>query len=170
MKFDPRAARNVFILILVPAVIVALFFAFDLRINLTASHVQVGIWKAFPPVSVDVGDAVIYNKDEFFSEFPQVRDERMRFRSSSVIKRVAAMPGAMIELFGVSGDMVMIDGHPYTEGRILDDSWRKIEYPLRVPEGTVWLMADTDRAYDSRYHGPMPLRLVREKLKPVFVW
>jgi type IV secretory pathway protease TraF len=39
-----------------------------------------------------------------------------------------------------------------------------------VPEGTVWLMADVATAYDSRYHGPLPARLVKEKNVPLWVW
>ena len=139
----------------------------NLRINMSASHVEVGIWKAFPPVSVDVGDVVDYDKDEFYSMYPHVREDRMKFKTSSVLKCVAAMPCAWIEL---SGDLVVIDGHLYTEARIFEDSWRKVEYPLQVPEGTVWLMANSKGAYDSRYHGPMPLSLIHEKLKPVLVW
>ena len=167
MKFNPRAARNVAMLISIPGVVVALFFALNLRINLSVSHVGVGIWKAFPAVSVNVGDVITYDKDAFYGVYPQMREERMRFMSSIIVKRVAAMPGALVER---SGDAVMIDGIPYTEALILDDSWRRVEYPLLVPEGMVWLMADSRRAYDSRYHGPVPMSLIREKLKPVLVW
>ncbi|MDR3354213.1 MAG: S26 family signal peptidase [Synergistaceae bacterium] len=39
-----------------------------------------------------------------------------------------------------------------------------------VQRGSVWLMADSPNAYDSRYHGPIPVSLIREKLKPVWVW
>ena len=154
-------------LILVPLVIMLIFYALNLRINSSASHVEVGIWRAFPPVSVDVGDIVAYDKDEFYSLCPDIYENRMKFRTPGVIKRVAATSGAWIEL---SGDLVMVDGHLYTEARIYDDSWRKVEYPLQVPEGTVWLMANSKGAYDSRYHGPMPLSLIHAKLKPVLVW
>jgi len=166
-KFDPRAARNVAVLVFVPVVVVALFSAFNLRINYSASHVNVGIWKAFPPVPVNVGDVVTYDKDEFFAACPQIREDRMKFRSPVVIKRVAATAGALVEL---SGDLVVVNGRLYPEARIIDDSWRKVEYPLLVPLGTVWLMADSKYAYDSRYHGPLPIFLVREKLEPVLVW
>jgi type IV secretory pathway protease TraF len=167
MKFDHRAARNVTLLILLLSVVFVLFYALNLRINLSKSHVDVGIWRTLPLIDLNVGDVIIYDKDEFFSVYPHVREDRMRFVASAVIKRVAAMSGALIEL---SGDQVMIDGRLYTEARILYDSWRKVEYPLSVPEGTVWLMADSERAYDSRYHGPVPLCVIREKLEPVFIW
>ncbi|MCL2009887.1 MAG: S26 family signal peptidase [Synergistaceae bacterium] len=167
MKFDPRAARNVALLLFVPGSVFALFFALNLRINLSASHVGVGIWRAFPAASIDVGDVVAYDKDEFYAAYPHVREDRMKLPSPVLIKRVAAMPGALIEL---SGDFVIINGAYWAEARILDDSWRKVEYPLMVPEGTVWLMADVRGAYDSRYHGPVPLRLTRKKLKPILVF
>ena len=167
MKFDPRAARNTALLISITCVLIVFFYAFDLRINLSESHVSVGLWRAYPPVDINVGDVIIYDKDEYFRICPEAREERMSFLAGAIQKRVAALPGARIEL---SGDAVMIDGVIYTEARILDDSWRKVEYPLTVPEGTVWLLANSKRAYDSRYHGPVPTRLIREKLSPVFVW
>ena len=166
-KFDPRAARNVAILVLLAVGAAALFFALDLRINLSPSHVQSGIYRARPAVSVVVGDVVAYDKDEFYDLCPRIREDRMEFKAHVVIKCVAAMSGALIEL---SGDAVAIDGALYPEARILDDSWRKVEYPLVVPEGTVWLMADTGNSYDSRYHGPLPMQLIREKLQPILVW
>jgi type IV secretory pathway protease TraF len=142
-------------------------FAFGLRINLTSSHVEAGIWRAAPADSIEVGDVIGYSKDEFYALTPGVREDRMIFRAPMVIKRVAALPGATVEL---SGDAVVIDGVRYSDARIRDDTWRKVDYPLTVQAGSVWLMADSSNAYDSRYHGPLPVSLIREKLKPVWVW
>jgi type IV secretory pathway protease TraF len=167
MKADRRAAGVVALLAICfigPAV---LFCAMGLRINLTASHVPAGIWIARTPDGLKVGDVVDYNKDEFYALIPEVSEDRMIFAVPVVIKRIAALPGASIAR---SGDVLTIDGTPYSEARIGDESWRKVDYPLVVPEGMVWLMADSPNAYDSRYHGPLPAGLIREKLEPVFVW
>ncbi|MDR1650657.1 MAG: S26 family signal peptidase [Synergistaceae bacterium] len=167
MKADGKAARKVALLTICFLAPVAVFAVLDLRINLTASHVPAGIWRARPPGVLKVGDVIDYNKDEFYAARPEIGEERMSFVSPIVIKRVAALPGATIAR---SRDALAIDGAPYPKARIGDESWRKVDYPLTVPDGHVWLMADSAAAYDSRYHGPLPMDLVREKLTPVLVW
>jgi type IV secretory pathway protease TraF len=168
LTFDKKRLRYVLLLLSFPLGIIAIFGALDLRINLTPSHVPVGIWRAFPPDSVGVGDVVRYDIEELYSRLPHVREERMNFHSSGILKKVAALSGAVISL---SGDIVVIDGHEYHNAPIAgDDSWRKVDYPLVVPEGSVWLMADVRSAYDSRYHGPLPADIIREKCEPVIVW
>jgi type IV secretory pathway protease TraF len=167
MRIDRRAARKVALLTVCFLAPAAVFAAGDLRINLTASHVPAGIWRARAPGVLKVGDVISYSKDEFYAARPEIEEERMSFVSPVVIKRVAALPGATIAR---SGDALAIDGAPYPQARIGDESWRKVDYPLTVPDGHVWLMADSAAAYDSRYHGPLPTRLVREKLTPVLVW
>ncbi|MDR1650968.1 MAG: S26 family signal peptidase [Synergistaceae bacterium] len=167
MKADRKTAWKVALLAACLMTPVAVFTAMDLRINLTASHVPTGIWMTRPPDALKVGDIICYNKDEFYAARPEIGEERMSFVSPVVIKRVAALPGAIIAR---SGDALAIDGVPYPKARIGDESWRKVDYPLTVPDGHVWLMADSAAAYDSRYHGPLPMGLVREKLTPVLVW
>jgi type IV secretory pathway protease TraF len=169
LKFDRRACRNVALLILSAALVVVSFAAFGLRINFTSSHVNVGLWRAVPVsagTELQIGDVIAYDKDEFFEMMPGVREDRMIFLARRVVKKIAALPGAFIER---SGGAIAIDGALYREARISDESWVKINYPLVVPEGTVWLMADKLDSYDSRYHGPFPANLVKEKLTPVLV-
>jgi type IV secretory pathway protease TraF len=170
LKFDRRACRNTALLILPAALMVMLFRSFGLRINISPSHVKVGLWRTMPMRAggeLKIGDVIAYDKDEFYETVPRVREDRMIFRSRQVIKKIAALPGAFIER---SGGAIAIDGALYREARISDESWVKVNYPLVVPDGTVWLMADTLDSYDSRYHGPFPEGLVKEKLTPVFVW
>jgi type IV secretory pathway protease TraF len=167
MRADRKAARKVALLAICFLGPVAVFAVMGLRINLTESHVPAGIWRARPLGVLKVGDVIGYSKDEFYAARPEIGEERMSFVSPVVIKRVAALPGAIIER---SGDALAIDGAPYPRARIGDESWRKVDYPLTVPDGHVWLMADSAAAYDSRYHGPLPTELVREKLTPVLVW
>jgi type IV secretory pathway protease TraF len=168
MKFDRKNLVNVTSILVFAAPLIAEFGVLDLRINITSSHVPVGIWRAFPPEKIDAGDVIRYNVSEFYAAMPQVREERMHFRSDRILKRVAALPGSLIEM---SGDAVAIDGWEYPNAFVVSDrSWIKVEYPLVVPEGAVWLMADVRDAYDSRYHGPVPVKLIKEKCEPVIVW
>jgi type IV secretory pathway protease TraF len=169
-KFDGRACRNAALLILAAALMLVSFRASGLRINISPSHVNVGLWRAAPVRAggeLEIGDIIAYDKDEFYEAVPRAREDRMIFRAPRVIKKIAALPGAFIER---SGSAIAIDGVLYREARISDESWVKVNYPLVVPEGTVWLMADTLDSYDSRYHGPFPAGLVKEKLTPVLVW
>jgi type IV secretory pathway protease TraF len=167
MKFDRKGLRNVALLSFCACAAVAAFPIFGLRINLSSSHVPIGVWRSRPARDIGVGDVVGYDIREFYSLSPDKREGRMRFLAPVLIKRVAALPGALVTL---SGDAVLIDGVLYPNARIEDDSWRKIDYPLTVPEGTVWIMADARFSYDSRYHGPIPVSLLREKLAPVWLW
>ncbi|MDR3280495.1 MAG: S26 family signal peptidase [Synergistaceae bacterium] len=167
MRVDRKSARKVALLAVCVMSPVAVFSVMDLRINLTASHVPAGIWMAHPPDELEVGDVIDYDKDEFYAARPEVSEDRMIFAVPVVIKRVGALPGAVVAR---SGDALTIDGTLYSESRIGDESWRKVDYPLVVPDGCVWLMANSATAYDSRYHGPVPVNLIREKLTPVLVW
>jgi type IV secretory pathway protease TraF len=168
MRFDRKNLINVTSMLVSYAALIVLFGVLGLRINLTSSHVPVGIWRAVPPEKIDVGDVIRYNVSEFYAAVPQIREERMHFRSDRILKRVAALPGSLIEM---SGDAVAIDGGEYPNALVMSDrSWVKVEYPLVVPEGAVWLMADVQGAYDSRYHGPVPIKLIKERCEPVVVW
>jgi type IV secretory pathway protease TraF len=167
LKVDRKGLRGASLFIIPVCGLVLLFPAFGLRINLTPSHVPVGLWRAYPADSVSAGDVITFDVYDLFFESPQVYDERMNFESSKLLKRVAALPGSVIER---SGDTVLIDGQELRSAIIMKDSWCRVEYPLVVPDGTVWLMADSETAFDSRYHGPLPVRLIREKNKPVLVW
>jgi type IV secretory pathway protease TraF len=169
VKVDKKALRNVTALAVCAGAVVALFWSLGLRINLTSSHVPIGLWRAYPVASVDIraGDVITYDIREFYAAEPRIADERMSFEVPRIMKKVAALPGALIEL---SGDRMVVDGKEYSRTRLARKSWRRVDYPLVVPEGTVWLMADVFTAYDSRYHGPLPVRLVKEKNEPLWIW
>jgi type IV secretory pathway protease TraF len=168
MRFDRKNLVNAAAILALAVAPIAAFGVLNLRINLTPSHVPVGIWRASPPENIDAGDVIIYNVNEFYAVMPGVREERMRFRSGRILKRVAALPGSLVEM---SGDAIVIDGGEYPNAVVASDrSWIKVEYPLVIPRGSVWLMADVKGAYDSRYHGPLPINLIKEKCEPVIVW
>jgi type IV secretory pathway protease TraF len=167
MRVNKRELKNVAGLVFCAVGLAALFFLLRLRINVSSSHVPAGIWRAHPVDAIDVGDVVTYDVRDFYRASPRIHETRLRFATPRIIKRVAALPGALIER---SGDAVSIDGKEYPRAKIVDESWCAVDYPLVVPEGSVWLMADAERAWDSRYHGPLPADLIREKNTPVLVW
>jgi type IV secretory pathway protease TraF len=141
--------------------------AYGVRINLTDSHVSKGLWKAVTADTIKVGDVIVFDIREFYKANPSLQDSRIRFVSPFLMKRVAAVAGSIIER---SGDVVVIDGVEFRQSKIQDDSWLKTSYPLKVPVNTVWIMADKEFSYDSRYHGPLSLDLVREKAIPLLTW
>ncbi|MDR2175236.1 MAG: S26 family signal peptidase [Synergistaceae bacterium] len=170
MKTNKKTLRNVTALVLCAGAAVVPFLFLGLRLNLTPSHVPAGFWRARPAASagpVRVGDVITYDVREFYAAEPRIAEERMTFAAPRVIKRVAALPGALIDL---SGDTFVVDGKAYPRARRAGNTWSKVDYPLVVPEGTVWLMDDVLAAYDSRYHGPLPMRLIKEKNEPLWVW
>jgi type IV secretory pathway protease TraF len=167
---NKKALRNVAAFVVCAGVAVVSFPLLGLRLNLTSSHVPVGLWRAYPVISAEdirPSDVITYDIREFYAAEPQIAEERMVFEAPHIMKRVAALPGALIEL---SGDSLVVDGEVYSCTRLAKKSWRKVDYPLVVPEGTVWLMADVAAAYDSRYHGPLPARLIKEKNEPLWIW
>jgi type IV secretory pathway protease TraF len=172
LKVNKKALRSVAALVFCTGALVALFLFLGLRINFTSSHVPAGFWRASPVASAEsirVGDVITYDIREFHAAEPRVADDRIVSQSAAplIMKKVAALPGARVEL---SGDTLVVDGKEYPRARLARESWRKVSYPLVVPEGTVWLMADVLAAYDSRYHGPLPTRIIREKNEPLWVW
>ena len=74
------------------------------------------------------------------------------------IKRVIGLPGEMVE--GRRG-RVFVDGHrllePYLDRGVTTSDFG----PLRVPDGTLWVMGDNRaNSSDSRFIGPIPISKV----------
>jgi type IV secretory pathway protease TraF len=166
---NEKALKTVITLVFCAGAFVAPFPLLGFRINLTSSHVPVGLWRAYPITAGDirVGDVVAYDIREFYAAEPRMREERLKFAAPRIMKKVAALPGALVEL---SGDALVVDGKEFPRARLARESWRRVNYPLVVPERTVWLMDDVLQAYDSRYHGPMPVRFIQEKNEPLWIF
>ncbi|MDR3354212.1 MAG: hypothetical protein LBO21_04185 [Synergistaceae bacterium] len=118
-KFDSKALGIVSLMLAVSGGLVCAAYATGIRINLSSSHVGAGIWRAVRVDNIAVGDVIGYNKDEFYARMPAVSEDRMIFKAPMVIKKVAALAGAVIEL---SGDAVVIDGVMHPNARIYDDT------------------------------------------------
>jgi type IV secretory pathway protease TraF len=75
----------------------------------------------------------------------------------------------------VSADGIAVNGRPLPQTAPLakDRRGRALEpYAAgfyTVAEGTVWVASSYNRgSYDSRYMGPIPSRLIRARLKPLW--
>ena len=87
-----------------------------------------------------------------------------------LMKPVVASAGDLVEL---SGRGIAVNGVllPNTAPRSMDSkgrpmqSWSQGQY--RVPAGFVWVASSYNPwSFDSRYFGPIPVGLIRERLKP----
>lgn len=84
----------------------------------------------------------------------------------TLIKRVIATGGHTVDL---QGGKVVVDGtalvEPYTYGQPSDPLMGSaIRFPLKIPEGSVWLMGDNrTESQDSRWFGPVSVSAVRGK-------
>ncbi|MDR1740610.1 MAG: S26 family signal peptidase [Synergistaceae bacterium] len=202
-RINRRALRSLTLIFLCVGGFLGAFPLFGLHINLSPSHVPVGLWRSVStgergsgltnplggtnPLGLAnpsgltnplaVGDVVAFDVQEFYAERPEVREDRMTFIVPTLLKRVAALPGSVIDR---DGGNITIDGVPY-RAPIIDESWVKVRYPIVVPDGCVWLMAEVEsvdpeglvdpraNAYDSRYHGPLPVKLIKWKAEPLLV-
>lgn len=174
-QIDRRRARHVAVicaisaLILIPAMA---FGAMGYRINRTASHVPAGIYRATTQGGdMEVGDIITFDVDDIYEIYPERRDEQNIY-NKKLMKIVAALGGSVVER---SGDMMIIDGtnYPHTAFaplRLDGSDPCKISYPHIVAADHVWVMNDSRNAYDSRYFGDIPISVIRERVKPVFLW
>jgi conjugative transfer signal peptidase TraF len=91
-----------------------------------------------------------------------------------LLKPVVATPGDTVEM---SDRGIAVNGHLLPDtGPVARDSLGRSLQPWPngryvVGEGTVWVASSYNRAsYDSRYMGPIPTRLIRARLKPLWTF
>ncbi len=89
---------------------------------------------------------------------------------AALLKPVVAWPGDVVT---TSPAGVIVDGIPVPNSSPLtrDSLGRELHpYPYgtyEVPEGQIWVLSSySSRSFDSRYFGPVPLRTVREWVRP----
>ena len=91
-----------------------------------------------------------------------------------LLKPIVAKPGDTVEI-SVAG--IAVNGHllPQTAPVPKDRLGRRLEaWPngrYSVAADTVWVASSYNRgSYDSRYMGPIPTRLIRSRLKPLWTF
>ena len=90
---------------------------------------------------------------------------------AALLKPVVAWPGDVVT---TSPSGVIVDGAPVPNSSPLtrDSLGRELHpYPYgtyEVPEDQIWVVSSySPRSFDSRYFGPVPLRTVREWVRPL---
>lgn len=155
MNFNRKFVLSV---IIIGAVLAAPFFTGRIVINISSS-VPLGFWW----ISDDeftYGDVVQLPLEAFkFTDWvPEIyRWKDKRGREIPFLKRVAGLPGDLIELSS--------EGYEIAAGKILnhsvalstDNIGTKLEtypLPIKLASDEVWLTSDVARGFDSRYLGP----------------
>jgi len=90
--------------------------------------------------------------------------------SELLLKSVAAVDGDLID---VRAGGVLVDGHllPHSRPVARDRSGRRLKpWPpgrYRLAEDQIWLYADNDRSWDSRYWGPSAISAAIARASPL---
>lgn len=94
-------------------------------------------------------------------------------RAVPLLKPIVGRPG---DIVGVSAAGISVNGHllPKTKPLSRDAAGRPLQpYPVgsyQVQPGTVWVASTYNRgSYDSRYMGPIDVRLIRKRLRPLWL-
>jgi conjugative transfer signal peptidase TraF len=150
--------------------------ALPLRVNWTASMPR-GLY-CVRPTEPRAGAAVLSCLPERFARLGRARGYLARGSCAGgvapVLKRIAALPGDLVE---IREDALVVNGVMLTATHLRerDSLGRPLSHaPLgtwRVGEREVWLLgARTERSWDSRYFGPVPVASLMGSAEPVVTW
>jgi conjugative transfer signal peptidase TraF len=141
------------------------------RVNATESLARGVYWTRSTAAQPHEGELVCFDTDAAAAP----RAARDYLRHATMLKVVRATAGALVELDAATGG-IRIDGKLLPcSARYERDSLGvplpRVVLPLVVPVGSVWLMSQSQRGFDSRYYGPVPLKaLVCREARPVWLW
>jgi len=159
------------------ATFVAIVLIIGLRLNFTAS-MPLGIYRIdhvapsamqrgmFVAVCAPVGAAEQGRRRGYLATGTCSGD------SEPLLKTVAAIAGDTVT---IAADGVSVNGHLLHNSKPLaaDSSGRPIASWLRghyrISNGSIWLYADNERSWDSRYWGPAPIRNVVGAATPFLI-
>lgn len=176
---NSQALRSIrFALIcLVIATIMAAILMIGLRLNFTAS-MPLGIYRIehVAPSAVQRGMLVAVCAPVSAAQLGRHRGYisagTCSGESEPLLKTVAAVAGDRVT---VASDGVRVNGHLLRNSKSVtaDRSGRRmLPWPsglYRIPRGSIWLYADNEQSWDSRYWGPVPTRNVIASVAPVLV-
>jgi len=160
------------------ALLVALGSAFGLRISLTDSAAQAGIYRIVRGVSVERGELVGACLPPYVAQEGLARGYLSKGDcpggAEPVAKVIGALPGDVLEVLPSS---VSVNGKTFPDSTVAacDSIGRPLPHvpwgSRRVAPGQVWLFGFKNRrSWDARYFGPVPLSGVRGILKPILTW
>lgn len=132
-----------------------------IRINISPS-LPVGVWRVVKihPELLEVGDSVMIDK------------VAIPGASRHLLKDIAAMSGDAISSDGVyvyrNGLKIPLSKIHKADSK--GSAVAQVNYPLIVPERSVWLSSRHNQGYDSRYFGPIPNSAVIGKAVLLWAW
>ena len=142
-------------------VVLSALYMTGIRVNITPS-LPCGIWRVSKAdlEALKIGDTVMVDrlavpgiKFNLLKDIAAVAGDVMTLKENSVYRNGQKIP--LSTVFPVNSEGVKI--------------WH-IDYPLTVPEHHVWLGSRVERAYDSRYFGPVPVQAVKGKATLLWAW
>ena len=153
-----RARKAAVLLLVLWAILVALFCSKRLILNTTGS-VPRGVWWVSGG-RIQRGDTVTVPISAFRSTswVPEAYWRKNAWgKPKSFLKRVAGLPGDTVEageygLIRVAGEVVP-NSAPLSEDRV-GRALRAFPLPVILASDEVWLLSDSSRGFDSRYLGP----------------
>lgn len=164
--YDKGHARRRLMMFLAPVICLFIFlealYMSGIRINTTPS-LPIGIWRIERTGRVEalrIGDSVAINR----AVVPGA--------SRHLMKDVGALPG---DVMTRNDNIVYRNGKPLPLSTIQatnsrDEKIDRIEYPIIIPNGYVWVSSRHEWGYDSRYFGAVPQRAVIGKTKLLWAW
>ena len=153
-----RVRKAAALLIVLWAVIAALFCSGRLILNTTGSVPRGLWWKSGGPLRY--GDVVIVPTSAFRSTswVPEAYWRKNAWgKPKAFLKRVAGLPGDVI---GTSGNgLIHVNGGfiPNSVPLSMDRAGRPLKafhLPIILASDEIWLLSDSPRGFDSRYLGP----------------
>lgn len=179
MRVNKRNLRNIIYILLVFGAVYTMVYWFLLNnkiiLNWTPSHVPVGLYRIIDTEEKTyvVGDIVLFNIDELYKQDPKLIDMQSVFVSRTFIKIVGAIAG---DKMSRSDDgKVTINGETL-QNAVIHTNYDngelrcKIQYPLTIPDEHVWLVADREFSFDSRYFGSVPNEIIFAKVEKLWTW
>lgn len=148
-----------------------------LRFNLTSS-LPVGLYRVtHDSPTLERGAIVLYCLPAPVAGFAHERGYVPRGGQcpgglTPIGKMVAALPGDTVVL---TADGITINGALESHSRALASDLKGRELPhllggsYVVQRDYIWLLAPSDRSFDSRYLGPLPVRNVLGRVQPLWI-
>ncbi len=127
-----------------------------------------GIYRLYPPVDLHKGDIIVF-------EIP--KSAELMFKRGYVsnidtlMKKLAAFSKDEIK---IENNEVIIGSKNW--GKIYDKDnlnrgLKKLEKEqMRPSENEILALSDVDKSFDGRYYGPIPIKSIKHKAKPVFIF
>ena len=147
--------------IIITCTILSALYIAGIRVNITPSLPR-GVWRVMSvdPKTLKIGDTVAINKTavsavtlHLLKDIAAVSGDVMTLKDSSVYRNGHKIPMSTVFPVNSKGEKIQC-----------------VSYPLVVPAHHVWLGSRNERAYDSRYFGPVPIQAVMGKATLLWAW